>query len=62
MSSVVSTNNTLLEKTMSNATQIVNFALNGKLLANQSDNGRVLMAPVNNSNGGALSLPIILVS
>lgn len=61
MSSVVSTNNTLLEKTMSNATQIVNFALNGKLLANQSDNGRVLMAPVNNSNGGALSLPIILV-
>jgi hypothetical protein len=58
----MSANKTLVETTMSNATQIVNFALNGKLLANTSDNGRVLMAKVNNnSNGAALSLPIILV-
>lgn len=61
--SVMNTGNkTLVEATMSNATQIVNFALNGKLLANTSDNGRVLMAKVNNNSSGAtLSLPIILV-
>lgn len=61
------TNNTLVETTISNATQVVNFALNsGKLLANGSENnGRVLMAKVptgNNSLANAtFSLPIILV-
>jgi len=60
-------NNTLLESTISNASQVVNFALNsGKLLANGSENnsGRVLMAkvPANNLDSAAFSLPVILVT
>lgn len=59
-------NNTLVETTISNATQVVNFALNsGKLLANGSENnGRVLMSKVPVNNGvinTTFSLPIILV-
>lgn len=58
----INVTNTLVNatNTMSNKTQIVNFALNGKLLANQSDNGRILM-PSANASSGTLSLPIILV-
>ncbi len=60
-------NNTLLESTISNASQVVNFALNsGKLLANGSENnsGRVLMAkvPTNNLDSATFSLPVILVT
>lgn len=47
--------NTLVET--ANETQVVNLALNGKLL----DNGRILMASVPSSGSSTLSLPIILV-
>lgn len=56
----INVTNTLVNATtMSNKTQVVNFALNGKLLANQSDNGRILMPT--NASSSSLSLPIILV-
>lgn len=47
--------NTLVET--ANETQVVNLALNGKLL----DNGRILMASVPSSGSSTLSLPIMLV-
>lgn len=52
--------NTLVNSTMSNQTQIVNYALNGKLLDTQESGRSLVVTPAGN-NSGALSLPIILV-
>lgn len=52
--------NTLVNSTMSNQTQIVNYALNGKLLDTQESGRSLVVTPARN-NSGALSLPIILV-
>lgn len=52
--------NTLVNSTMSNQTQIVNYALNGKLLDTQESGRSLVVTPASN-NSGALSLPIILV-
>lgn len=52
--------NTLVNSTMSNQTQIVNYALNGKLLDTQESGRSLVVTPAGN-NSGALSLPIIFV-
>lgn len=57
MSEMNGTSTLVNSTSMSNQTQVVNFALNGKLL---NDEVEVMLSPSNASNSG-LSLPIILV-
>jgi len=52
---------TLLNTTMSNQSQIVNYALNGKLLDNGADNGLTLVGAVPSQGAPSVSLPLILI-
>lgn len=53
--------NTLLNTTMSNQSQIVNYALNGKLLDNGADNGLTVVGAVPSQGASSVSLPLILI-
>lgn len=64
---LTNTTSTLVNTTLANQSSnprntVVNFALNGKLLANQSiDNGRIIVSQPSANSAPTLSLPIILV-
>jgi FtsZ-interacting cell division protein ZipA len=65
MENITNTTNALLVNATqsSDQPQVVNFALNGKMLVNGSDNGRIIMNANNelNASSPVMSMPVMLV-